>query len=530
MVVFGVIGVVALRSSSATGITVKGRVYDSRTNLGRSGVVIYGCSSHGTTHRATTNSTGYWSFNISVGYLYCARVVSGVPSNWSGPVTNNRPSHSTLTTYEYQVAGVDCIHNPSSAYCDANADSYDRSVDTGVDFRYTSPTPPPSISYFTASPTTITAGNSSKLSWSSNGTACSLAYGSTRKSLGSSGSLLVRPAQSITYTLTCSNSGGTSAAKSQTITVHAASSGSSGGSSGGSNPTPRPITGISRPADTSPPSTPTGFKATIDNTSQTIMLTWKPSKDNVKVVAYQLDRSEDKQNWDILSTSISDTSFNDQSANFGVHYYYRLKAIDGAGNGSKYAQTDITIDSFEANAIKDSDTTITSDDNVISILIPAGALTANAFCNIITPTDILPPALAGYKFISGPYSLNCRDAGGNTVTGFEKPLVLSAQVDRNTLTGVKQVDYFGQKDDGSWEKLKVLSHDKKTLSDSVDPGSDLTFVIMGKQKKTSIVVVIFKLLIALVIILALIRFIVRLILRRRAEQQYEDYLHKSEGL
>ncbi len=536
MIVFGVVGVIILRTSSAatTQIKVTGRVYDSRTNFGPSGVSIVGCNNHS----AVTTAGGYWSFYVGKTASYCGRIGSAVPSGWVGPVTTgNKKAHATSKTYEFQIAGIDCVHYPSLTYCDNNADSWDRAIDSGVDFRYTSP-PPPTISSFTASPSTITAGQSSTLTWSSNGTACILAYGSNRKSIGSNGSLLVRPAQTITYSLTCSNTSGNSAAKNLTVTVRAVTSGgSTGGNSGGSSSgggastTTTHTTTTPRPApDTSPPTKPTNFVAKVDKASQTILLSWKPSKDNVKLSGYQIDRSEDRQNWDILITGLTLTNFNDQTANFGVHYYYRVKAVDAAGNSSKYAQSDTTIDSFVANANKDSDTTVSSDDNVVSILIPAGALNSDAFCSLITPTDILPPTFSGYKFINGPYSLTCRDASGNTLTGFEKPLVLSAKIDRNSLTGIKQVQYFGQKDDGSWDPLKILTHDKKTLSDTVDPSSYLTFVIMGKQKKTSAIFVLVKLLLILAIILILIRFVVRLVLRKRAEQQYEDYLHKSEGL
>jgi Divergent InlB B-repeat domain len=65
---------------------------------------------------------------------------------------------------------------------------------------------PPSVSV-TASPSTITAGNSSTISWSSSGaTSCSSATWSSSTAL--SGSVVVTPGSTTTYTKTCSNVNG----------------------------------------------------------------------------------------------------------------------------------------------------------------------------------------------------------------------------------------------------------------------------------------------------------------------------------
>jgi hypothetical protein len=73
----------------------------------------------------------------------------------------------------------------------------------------TPPTPggPPVINYFTANPTNIYAGDSSLLSWNvSNATSVNIDHGVG--TVGSSGSTLVLPATSTTYTLTATNTAG----------------------------------------------------------------------------------------------------------------------------------------------------------------------------------------------------------------------------------------------------------------------------------------------------------------------------------
>jgi len=78
----------------------------------------------------------------------------------------------------------------------------------------------PVIGYFTASPTSITAGGSSSLSWSVSG-ATSVSINNGVGSVTPSGSTIVLPASTVTYTLTATNAAGT-VTGSVTITVAAA--------------------------------------------------------------------------------------------------------------------------------------------------------------------------------------------------------------------------------------------------------------------------------------------------------------------
>jgi hypothetical protein len=80
----------------------------------------------------------------------------------------------------------------------------------------------PTISSFTASPNSITtSGQSVYLSWnSSNANSCTLTPSTgSAQTLATSGTLYVYPTTTTTYNLTCTNSYGTSAASTQTVTV-----------------------------------------------------------------------------------------------------------------------------------------------------------------------------------------------------------------------------------------------------------------------------------------------------------------------
>ncbi|TLY42810.1 MAG: hypothetical protein E6K59_08050, partial [Nitrospirae bacterium] len=110
-----------------------------------------------------------------------------------------------------------------------NADGFNWwniNYDTGVDgwsvednlVKYVAPPPPAPTLSFSASPTSITSGQSSTLSWSStNATSCTASNGWTgTKAI--SGTQAVTPTATTTYTLACTGSGGT-ATQSTTVTV-----------------------------------------------------------------------------------------------------------------------------------------------------------------------------------------------------------------------------------------------------------------------------------------------------------------------
>lgn len=467
MLVFGVAGYTLLSSTfaadpcapaTAPNVKVCGRVYDSRTGNGIPNVVIFTCLSNPS---AKTDSNGYWKMTISVGTAYCARVQSGIPSGYSGPVIklNSRPGLETAKTYEFQRAGKNCYQNST---CNANDQKWDRSIDTDVDFKYTSPAPPAP----TPTPT---------------------------------------PAPTPTPTPTPKTT-----PKSTTTT------------------TPKPTT-TTQTTDTAAPSTPANFKAEVDSVNKSVKLSWDASSDNVSVSGYALERSTDSQQvWEPLGGTISQTSYEDSSAGFNTTYFYRLKAIDGAGNVSDYAATQVTTTAFEANASKDSESSITSEDKLVTVTIPAGALSEDAFCSIVVSADVLPPTNKNQTYISGPYEVNCRGNDGQVITNFSSGLVLSANVSASQHKGVKQVVYYGYDDNGSWSSLKVTKHDKS--SDTVELSNHRVFAIMGQQKKTPLVVRIFIIFIILAIFIVLVRYVVRLILKRKAQSQYSDYLRKSKGL
>jgi len=216
----------------------------------------------------------------------------------------------------------------------------------------------------------------------------------------------------------------------------------------------------------------------------------------------------------------------------GKTYLYRLRAFDAAGNSSGYATAQTSSSGFQANVVPDQDSSVVSDDQIVTLTFPAGALTQPAFCSVGISTDIIAPKDTGYFAVDGPYQIDCRDSAGNVITAFNKSLVLSAQTSAPQFKGLSKVVYFGQKDDGSWQILSILSHDKKSSTDKVDLQNHYVFTIMGQQKKSSwgwIIKLIF-IIILIAIILFISRFLNQKRIKRVMEREYDEYLRKAKGL
>jgi F5/8 type C domain-containing protein len=87
----------------------------------------------------------------------------------------------------------------------------------------------------TASPTSVTSGQASTLSWSSSNTTSCTASGGWSGSEPTSGSAAVTPSQTNTYNISCNGAGGT-ASSSASVTVSAPSAPSGGGTASNSGP------------------------------------------------------------------------------------------------------------------------------------------------------------------------------------------------------------------------------------------------------------------------------------------------------
>ncbi|MCA9364377.1 MAG: hypothetical protein KC736_00590, partial [Candidatus Moranbacteria bacterium] len=124
-------------------VTVTGRIYDQTTGQGVANITIPACANNPGT---TTDVNGNYFFQVPFGQGFCIRPTMSIPFGWAGPILTGLPVvQQAQKTYEWQVAGVNlgdpvCLTNPSASGC-TSWKQWDRAVDNGYDFMYTSPPP-----------------------------------------------------------------------------------------------------------------------------------------------------------------------------------------------------------------------------------------------------------------------------------------------------------------------------------------------------------------------------------------------------
>lgn len=306
--------------------------------------------------------------------------------------------------------------------------------------------PPPTVNF--SGNQNIPYNSTTTLSWTaSNVSSCYL--GSSEgmlKSVDNKSGSWTSPnlTKGITYSLACLPSGGgTSVAKSLAITVggqppppvpDGCGPGTKNnrctnnpGTGGGTTTTGKTSTTVANTAPASgsqKPSAPGNLRA--EETNGAVDLTWDASTDDNGIANYIIERSTDNKEWTTLSES-SDTSYSDTDASFNTLYYYRVSAKDNDGNVSDYAVVEITTGEFEANAFKDSDSTIQSDDGVVVARIPAGALSEDAACEIVIDEES-QGALGDREVLHGPYKLVCKKKDGSIFDKFDKPVTYEVSI------------------------------------------------------------------------------------------------------
>ena len=165
--------------------------------------------------------------------------VSGVCGSANGTKVSSKPSSNLCSTGTVSsVAGT----GPWTWSCGG---SNGGATATCVASVATSQTPAPTVA-FSANPTSIASGKISTMNWSStDSTACTAAGGWTGTK-APSGTLVVSPANTTTYMLTCTGSGGSSPVASATVSVNSGQSPVSGlcGSANGTTSSSTPSTNL----------------------------------------------------------------------------------------------------------------------------------------------------------------------------------------------------------------------------------------------------------------------------------------------
>ncbi len=486
MVISVAVGLQFRGSEAATMVTISGRVYNATTGAGLSGLTLHLCSGN---PNIVTNSSGNWSYTLTQWHWFCVEYVSGAPASVKfkdAPNVTAEAKAVGATSYESQVAGVNCYHSSS---CTGDAPKYDRSVDTGYDLRFSSvatpaPTPAP-----TPKPTPIPTP-------------------------------VPTPVPTTTPIPTPVPPGSTPKPPTTTPKPPTPRSGT---------PTPIPGSGAGSGAgapasgapDVTPPSAPGSLQALVSGDNALVTLSWSASSDDSSgVKEYQVERSLDAATWVTLSGTVTELLYRDDGAAFGVDYYYRVQAIDNAGNASAYAMADATTPDFTGNTSNNDSTTYTSDDRLANVLLPSGALDGDADCTV-TKDLTSHPGNATHIVVGGPYVLVCKDAAGSVLSDFNKPVTWTYNL-KGKLAGFQNPapSNIGA---GTAVAVKAFTFDKKTQVLQFTVAQAGGTVVLATAKPAFPINLVIILAVLLVVIVGVVVFV----LRHVQKQNYDDYLRSK---
>lgn len=266
------------------------------------------------------------------------------------------------------------------------------------------------------------------------------------------------------------------------------------------------------------PTAPANFQAMVGDSNVAINLSWS-AFDGVGPGGYQIDRSIDQVEWTTVAPSSTELLYSDTGVTFGVHYYYRLHAITSSGGVSAYAYTDAATGSFTANSDTSSGGSFQSDDQSVSVNVPAGALDAAAVCTVSAGPKL---AVRGKTVIAGPYTLDCKSASGAPVLGFAKPVswTYSLKSKLGKLTHPTAVVIDGN---GGQTAVGTGTYNASNQTLSFGQTASTTTAVLasaGFSLPSGLLAII-------VILLAVVGGVITVVLRKSQRGKYENYLRSK---
>lgn len=267
----------------------------------------------------------------------------------------------------------------------------------------------------------------------------------------------------------------------------------------------------SGPKDTEAPKAPTDLKAV--ETSGVVDLTWTSSTDNIGVEAYSIERSGDDSTWEMLKDEVGSLYYSDTTAQFGTDYTYRVSARDGAGNWSDYALVDIKTSGFEPNVSPDEESTISSDDGLVSVKIPAGAVDEDVLCLVLLDSELTGSLADSNSVLVGPYKLECKKKDGSFIEQFNQ----EAEYTVKTASSESDATLFINNGD-IWEESDV-AYDGEVQGYRFNSDLPSIFAVASENKKSSPVMLIVGI---IAVIIAIVAFIIWLIRRRRMQAEMQS--------
>jgi hypothetical protein len=277
-------------------------------------------------------------------------------------------------------------------------------------------------------------------------------------------------------------------------------------------------------ADKVPPTTPANFQATVVGGDPAVTLTWAAATDAGGIKAYRVDRSLDQAGWNTLSDTITELKYKDTTSGFGLHYFYRLSAIDNAGNLSGWATTDVSTENVGTSETGSSEATYTSQDKLAVVQLPAGLVASEISCQVNALDDIRGKKIANRAepVVVGPYELACKTVAGSVITDYKKQVTWALDL-KGQLKNLHNPVAYMYGADGNPVAVKGARYSDTDQTMVVTVPADAIVVVRASVPQG----VSPNFLIVILVIGGIIAAIVVFALNRKKKLQYEEYLRSK---
>jgi hypothetical protein len=275
-------------------------------------------------------------------------------------------------------------------------------------------------------------------------------------------------------------------------------------------------------ADTTPPTTPGNFQATVTSEDAIVTLKWAVSTDASGIKSYHLERSLDQSSWSALGTDIIATTFQDTSAGYGLHYYYRLSAVDMAGNASAWAMTDVTTRDATTPSDGAKEGVYTSDDKVVTVRVPSGATSREVNCSVGFDNNITAKGTSTKKVIAGPYFLLCKTATGDRIPTFKDEVTWVFDL-KSKLKGAQNPSAYTYEPGGSGTEADGAEYDSKAQTLTFISATSNSAAVLAEVPKG----ISFNLIVVFLVPILAAVGIVWLVMRQKKKLDYDEYIRSK---
>ncbi len=262
---------------------------------------------------------------------------------------------------------------------------------------------------------------------------------------------------------------------------------------------------------------PIDFQALANADNAYISLLWSVPA-GATDLRYTIERSTDKTRWDVIKSDLTEPRYQDDSAAYGTHYYYRVRSATAQGDVSGYVLADAKTPDFISNTSESESSIFTSDDQLASLLVPAGAIVGSANCSIARDDQKIDGS--GRVVVLGLYRMLCKNSSGTIITDVLHPVVWTLRT-KDAIKNYSDPVMVSVKTGGEVTELTDAHYDKSSgiMEASVAGATSVAVLAKPASNPISLGVAVAG---VLILIGGGIGFV--LLLRRGQRLNYDEYL------